>query len=65
MKTLTKIFKINANFGEIVEISKEFNGLKVCVPFLKSDVKFSNGIVSVSEKAFNNHLKFFRTVSGC
>jgi len=29
MIKLTKIFKINANFGDIVEICKEFNNKKV------------------------------------
>jgi uncharacterized membrane protein YvbJ len=65
MIKLTKIFKINANFGDIVEICKEFNNKKVCVPFLKNEVKFENGEIFVSEKAFNKHIKFFRTIADC
>lgn len=64
MKTLTKIFKINASFGSIVELYKNIGNNKVVIPFSSKDIKIDdNGYIMITEKAFNAHKKFFCTIA--
>jgi hypothetical protein len=60
MITLTGIFKVYARFGNIVELIKN----DIVVPFSRNDIKVVNGKIMVSEKAFKEHKKFFRTFNG-
>lgn len=64
MIRLTKMFKINARFGSIVEIYKNIGNNKVVIPFSSKDVKIDeNGYILITLEAFNKHLKFFRTAT--
>lgn len=64
MIRLTKMFKINARFGSIIEIYKNIGNNKIVIPFTDKEVKIDeNGYILITEKAFNAHIKFFRTAN--
>ena len=64
MVTLTKVFKINARFGSIIEQYKNIGNKKVVIPFSSKDIKINeNGYILIKKTSFDSHKKFFCTIS--